>query len=168
MTVSPSANTSRPSLFDFTGRAKWDAWAAAGNTYKDGQAAEERYKAIARQLGWVEGATLTQVPHAVGDHNANEEEVWDQEEGTSSGKAGGGGMGLVVSTMRAPSPGADMAPSAHSLALRDDGDALSAFLAEHPDVNINEPDEYVSFLLPERVRIDFSPPVGIHATPFSI
>ena len=155
MTVAPSPNTSRPSLFDFTGRAKWDVWATAGNTYKDGQAAEERYKAIARQLGWEEGAAPTQMPHASSDLDVNDEGVWDLEEGTSSGKAGGGGMGLAVSTMRAPPPGVDMAQSVHSLALCDDGDALSAFLAGHPEVDINEPDEYVGLVPPARVVLTF-------------
>ncbi|KAI0375287.1 ankyrin [Pilatotrama ljubarskyi] len=56
LTVSPTPNTSKPSIFDFTGRAKWEAWRSAGETYKDRPAdAESRYLEIAHSLGWTEG-----------------------------------------------------------------------------------------------------------------
>ncbi|KAK7064304.1 ankyrin repeat-containing domain protein, partial [Favolaschia claudopus] len=51
ITVSPLPSTSRPSVFDFTGRAKWDAWTAAGKTYSTKAEAESKYLEIARSFG---------------------------------------------------------------------------------------------------------------------
>ncbi|KAG6332079.1 hypothetical protein ID866_7007, partial [Astraeus odoratus] len=44
LTVSSLPQTSRPSIFDMTGRAKWDAWNNIGHTFGDRKAeAEKRY-----------------------------------------------------------------------------------------------------------------------------
>ncbi|GAA6008817.1 hypothetical protein JCM10207_001734 [Rhodosporidiobolus poonsookiae] len=54
---SPLPPTSRPGIFDFTGRAKWDAWSALGKAGGyEGEEGKERarreYEDEARKLGW--------------------------------------------------------------------------------------------------------------------
>ncbi|EEB98432.1 hypothetical protein MPER_02059, partial [Moniliophthora perniciosa FA553] len=83
LTASPSPNTSRPSFFDLTGRAKWDAWNTAGLKFKDGAEAEKRYLQIARDLGWKEGVMIPGKAPEEEDEDIN----WDSDEVPSA--AGG-------------------------------------------------------------------------------
>ncbi|KAH9044808.1 ankyrin [Lactarius pseudohatsudake] len=98
LTVATSPNTSRPSFFDIAGRAKWDAWALAAQTFEGRPSeAEHRYVEIARSLGWKEGSSA-----AVDDE-------------TEDGGGGGGGIGdghihdvAAVSAFLSSNEGADI------------------------------------------------------------
>jgi len=130
LTVAPSPNTPRPSFFDPTGRAKWDAWMRATQTYEGRPSdAERQYLDIARSLGWIEGSPAA---GAAAD---------DETEGQHHG--GGTGLGASVSVMSRPTP-ADLGDSSrlHEYAMRGDVVALSAFLSADEGADINVRDEY--------------------------
>ncbi|KAI0067813.1 ankyrin [Artomyces pyxidatus] len=131
LTVSPTPNTSRPSFFDMTARAKWDAWALAGKDYGERLAdAEKKYLEIARTLGWKEGA----IPG-----------VADETDETVDGHSGGGvGLGNSVSVMSAPDEESASSSHLHDLAVRDDAQLLSDFLngKSDPEIDVNAKDEY--------------------------
>lgn len=144
--MSPSPNVPRPSIFDFTGKAKWDAWNAAGETYKERPAdAEARYLEIARSLEWTEGkpAELELVRHATGDED-EEEDIWDTDADTPKQKGGDGGIGRVMSTMIMDGEDEESTSAVSKLAISGDAEALGEYLQEHPEVDINTPDENVS------------------------
>jgi Acyl CoA binding protein len=133
LTVAPSPNTSRPSFFDISGRAKWDAWAQASKTYEGRPSeAEQRYLAIARSLGWEDGATTIATA--------------DKTEEDAERSGGGTGMGVSVSVVSPPSPDAKAASDLHgyAMAMDDDVAAISAFLRDTEGLDINARDEYVS------------------------
>jgi acyl-CoA-binding protein len=134
LTVAPSPNTSRPSFFDISGRAKWDAWKLASETYEDRSSdAEDRYLYIARDLGWKEGAP----PAAM---TSETEEWFAAERG-----GGGSGMGVSVSVMSSPEEEEEIGSGLHAYAMRDDVGAMSAFLQEAEEgLDIDARDEYVS------------------------
>ncbi|KAH9947140.1 ankyrin [Amylocystis lapponica] len=116
LTVAPSPNITRPSIFDMTGRAKWDAWSATGQTYADrGADAEKRYLTIARDLGWEE----------------------DTSEHSRSG--GENSMGNTVSKMSAPVGTSGSAIS--RLAISGNVQELLLFLNSNPAADLNEADE---------------------------
>lgn len=131
-------STSRPSIFDMTGRAKWDAWAAAGKHYQDAQEAEKKYIEIAQTLGW-SGSTTENVPStsSIGDSDATPED---------SNSGGGGGMGLSVSVMMPPPPSSAIDKSIHGLALSNDVSGLNTLLEQCPETDLDAVDEYVSKL----------------------
>lgn len=144
--MSPSPNVPRPSIFDFTGKAKWDAWNSAGETYKERPAdAEARYLEIARSLEWTEGklAELELVRHAAGDED-EEEDIWDTDADTPKHAGGDGGIGRVMSTMIMDGEGEGCTSAVSNLAISGDAEALGEYLQEHPEVDINTPDENVS------------------------
>ncbi|KAF8507013.1 ankyrin [Russula emetica] len=130
LTVAPSPNTTRPSFFDISGRAKWDAWKLASETYEGRPSeAEHRYLYIARDLGWKEGT-----PAAV---TSETEERADAERG------GGSGMGVSVSVMSPPQEeDEETATGLHAYAMRDDVAAMSAFLQAGEGLDIDARDEY--------------------------
>jgi len=135
-----------------TGRAKWDAWKAAGQTYGDGgQDAEDRYLELAKSMGWIEGVKPVEPEKKlatnegdakvdVEDEDGDGENIWDDDDETIDG---GGGMGNSVSAMPAPSPTQEELSTLHGLAIWNKPDALESFFLERPDVNINELDEFV-------------------------
>lgn len=143
LTVSPLPQTSRPSLFDMTGRAKWDAWTSTGKTYNDRKAdAEKRYLEIARELGWIPGDAGTQLISP--SHQPSPGEVWDDELGmrvSDSASNHRGGMGTTVSALARPIT-QDGAETLHKLAIEGDPDEVSRFLEAHPLLDINERDEF--------------------------
>ena len=153
--MNPSPNTPKPSLFDFAGKAKWDAWNAAGQTYKERPAnAEARYLEIAQSLGWVEGKAAEpeqQVKEMVGEHQKggvkdgaeDEDDIWDKDEDIQARKrrGDGGAMGPVSSTMAAPDEENSSALS--NLAIAGDVSGLVAYLEANPDADVNAPDENV-------------------------
>ncbi|KAJ7630840.1 ankyrin repeat-containing domain protein [Roridomyces roridus] len=116
VTVSSLPTSPRPSIFDFTGRAKWDAWAAAGNKYTDKSAAQARYLEIAQSLGWTEGKAV---------------------ESTSENKSNGG-FGVSVSAMERPKDEDD--GTLQGLAVSNDLEGLTVLLQKNPDLNAT--DEY--------------------------
>jgi len=137
LTVAPSPNTSRPSIFDMTGRAKWDAWSATGKTYADRAVdAEQRYLAMARDLGWKEGVAPEPLSNA-----DSEEDIWDSDSDTPNRPSRGGGfsMGKAMSTM-ATQEESDQS-SISGFAIAGDAQALLSFLDANTPVDINEADE---------------------------
>jgi len=135
VTVSHTPNTSRPGIFDFTGRAKWVSWQEVGTKYStqfdpDG-AAQARYLEIAESLGWESGTTSDDV--LLGHDTDGERE---------STKGVGTGMGVYVSTMSAPKD--DDLDTIHGLAIAGDAQKLAKMLIAEPSLDLNERDEYVS------------------------
>ncbi|KAF7306844.1 Succinate--CoA ligase [ADP-forming] subunit alpha, mitochondrial [Mycena indigotica] len=101
----PRPTSARPSLFDMTGRAKWDAWANTGGAVTSRAEAEARYIAIAEGLGW--------------KGPFGEDDNWDNED-----KGGGGSaMGTAVSAMARPEAVQDN--SLHGLAVANRADELA-------------------------------------------
>ena len=138
--MAPSPNASRPSFFDISGRAKWDAWKLAAETYEGRPSdAELRYLDIARSLGWKEGSPSTTTAATAA---ATEE----TEEPAERSGGGGTGMGVSVSVMSQP-PEDEEAMGLHSYAMGDDVAALSAFLQASQDPDVDARDEYVSIFI---------------------
>ncbi|KZV71273.1 ankyrin [Peniophora sp. CONT] len=137
LTASPTPTTGRPSFFDMTGRAKWDAWAQAGKEY-DGRAgqAEERYLEIARGMGWVPGEAPTPEDKGKGKEVDNGEE----DDGESS-RGGGTGMGVSVSKMAVEGE-EESTSELHRLAVEDDAFELLNFIDGTPGLDVNAKDEF--------------------------
>ena len=131
-------STPRPSIFDMTGRAKWNAWAAAGKQYQDAQEAEKRYLEIAQTLGWTGSTAKIQV------ENVSSSSTGDSDTSEASNSGGGGGMGLSVSVLVPSSPSSAIDKSIHGLALSNDVSGLTTLLEQCPEINLNAVDEYVS------------------------
>jgi len=142
VTSSRTPTTSRPSIFDLTGRAKWDTWAATGKKYEGVGKAEQRYLDLARSLGWTESIVV----HP-GKEPESEPIDYDtlldspyvpSAEGSSSGR--GDGLGPSVSSMARPQEIHDA--SIHGLVLSNDIFGLEALLKTHPGTNLNALDEF--------------------------
>ena len=131
-------STPRPSIFDMTGRAKWNAWAAAGKQYQDAQEAEKRYLEIAQTLGWAGSTAKIQV------ENVPSSSTGDSDTLEASNSGGGGGMGLSVSVLMPSSPSSAIDKSIHGLALSNDVSGLTILLEQCPETDLNAVDEYVS------------------------
>ncbi|KAJ6621641.1 acyl CoA binding protein-domain-containing protein [Mycena sp. CBHHK59/15] len=135
ITLSSLPTTLRPSIFDFTGRAKWDAWSSAGSTYSSKVDAESRYLEIARSLGWTEGIVATDA--------AEDEDIWDSDDdhtpATRSGD-GGGGFGTSVSAMARPE--AENDTSIHGLAVSGNLPGLVELLHKDPNTDLNARDAF--------------------------
>lgn len=146
LTISPEPQTSRPSIFDLTGRAKWDAWKNAGLKWRGNELeAEKHYIEIAKGLGWTfnnSGLVITEILDAE-ELSAEELLARDSFEDDTSPK-GSGGLGLGVSTMQRCSPVSSEEPTLHTLAIDGDLPKLQKFLEEHPNVELNDVDEFVS------------------------
>ena len=134
-------STSRPSIFDMTGRAKWDAWAAAGKQYQNAQEAEKRYLEIAQTLGWAGSSTEIQVENVPSSSSTSDSYTLE-----ASNSGGGGGMGLSVSVLMPPPPSSAIDKSIHGLALSNDVSGLTTLLEKCPETDLDGVDEYVSEL----------------------
>lgn len=158
--MAPLPNTTRPSFFDISGRAKWDAWKLASETYegRPSEEAEHRYLDIARDLGWKEGAPVAATSET-------------EEHATAAAERGGGsGMGVSVSVM-SPPPQEDeeSASRLHAYAMREDVAAMSAYLQAGEGLDIDARDEYVSVLCVKNWRFSCVHNfflVGIHCAAF--
>ena len=143
ITVSPAPTTSRPPLFDLTGRAKWDAWKATSETYGDRYAdAESRYLDIARQMGWTGNAgepSGSQRPSRGGEDT-------EPPDGSEGGSGGLWGMGYAVSTVAVPRT-EDESSTIHTMALSNNADDITSLLKGDPTLDVNERDEFVCFFL---------------------
>ncbi|KAF9646125.1 ankyrin [Thelephora ganbajun] len=133
VTVSHTPNTSRPGIFDFTGRAKWDSWQEVGTRYlvqfdPDG-AAQGRYLEIAKSLGWKPGASADDDSLGHG---------MDGERESTKGVVTG--TGVFVSTMSAPKD--DDSGTIHGLAITGDAQKLEKMLIAEPSLDLNRKDEY--------------------------
>jgi len=100
-----------------TGRAKWDAWTAAGNTCTTKTDAENRYLEIARSLGWTQGVT-------------------QELEGATGSSGESGGFGTSVSAMARPEDDNDT--SLHGLAVSNDLQGLKELLEREPNVDVRD------------------------------
>ncbi|KAH8835258.1 ankyrin [Flagelloscypha sp. PMI_526] len=114
--------TSRPSIFDPTGRAKWDAWKKASGEYGDTTQAERRYLEIARSLGWTPGAVAE-----------------DDQGGSESKDQSGGGMGLGVSTLSIADEKSNDDGTLHGATVDNNLTSLRSLLGT---VDVNARDEY--------------------------
>jgi hypothetical protein len=134
VTVGIKPASSRPSFFDMTGRAKWDAWDNLSKTIADDadpvQAAERLYLQHAHSLGWSEAESS--LKNTLDSHSDSQ---------TSSGR-GGGGMGVSVSI---PAETTSSAPedSIHGFAVSGDALGLQLLLDGQPEL-VNTRDEFVS------------------------
>ena len=140
MTVSHAPNTSRPALFDFTGRAKWDSWQELGKKYStqldpDG-AAQARYLEIAKSLGWNPDTTPGNVPSA-----------FDTDGEDSNTKGIITGTGVFVSTMNVPEDNTDDLDTIHGLAIAGDAQKLEEMLEADPSLDVDRRDDFVSFFV---------------------
>lgn len=138
-----------------TGRAKWDAWAAAGEKYVSvdrlGEA-EARYLEIAKEQGW-DGAQVTPAPVSEtkteqpisdeellsSDDDDDDDRVPRDEKNRSQG--GSQGLGMAVSSLFRDEDYKDH--SIHGLVIDGDVEGLKSLLAI-PGIDVDERDEYVS------------------------
>ncbi|KAH8120309.1 ankyrin repeat-containing domain protein [Phellopilus nigrolimitatus] len=137
---------SRPSIFSFTDRAKWDAWKSAGLVWHGKEAdAEARYINIAQSLGWSPASSpIEPAPSEIirkASPTAEELLAEDSEDGSFM-SGGGSGMGFGVSTMLAPTSEQTDDQSLHGLTISGDLYKLQVFLDANPDVDINGLDEF--------------------------
>jgi acyl-CoA-binding protein len=134
LTVARTPSSSRPSIFDLTGRAKWDAWNDISKRFSDSgpEEAEKRYLTIAGSLGWREGVAVAYEPDS--DSTIK---------GRSKG-ASGGGMGVAVSKLTQSEDDRDDRDSIHAVAISGDVSKLISLLKKNPKTDINERDDYVS------------------------
>ncbi|KZW02100.1 ankyrin [Exidia glandulosa HHB12029] len=133
VTVSRRPESKRPSIFDMTGRAKWDAWDALGQ--KDADATvdtlRDRYIAKARQLGWTgETVASTSAP--------SEDAPIDWESEDLPPAAGPGSNN--VSTMSNDAAEFDL-NSLHGCVHAGDIDRLKTLIT-HAGVDLNAQDEF--------------------------
>jgi len=133
VTVSHIPDTSKPGIFDFTRRAKWDSWQEVGTRYlsqsdPDG-AAQARYLEIAKSLGWKAGIT-TDNDWLGGDT--------DGEGGSTKGLVTG--TGVFVSTMSPPED--DDSDTIHGLAIAGDAQKLEKLLTTETSLDLDQKDEY--------------------------
>lgn len=122
-----------------TGRAKWDAWDAAGKRYNAIGDGENRYLVIARSLGWSESIETNQKRSAK-SAEVDLEHLTDEEDAPTSSTSGS--LGRFVSKMSKPEVVTDK--SLHDLVLSCDVPGIVSLLDECPNVDLNELDEYVS------------------------
>lgn len=147
MTVAQQPPTSRPSIFDFTGRAKWDSWQSIGAKFANARdEGEARYVEIARALGWIEGNPLT---HGEGSESEDEDEPTAEEllarDADLDAEGEVAGMGSIVSRLEAPEPdGEDDSSALHALAIEGSGDRVAEYLSLTPGVDVDARDGYVS------------------------
>ena len=128
-----------------TGRAKWDAWAAAGQTYgTEVHGAEQRYLSIARELGWTFSAAVEITPEVLTEDGfqGSDGDIWDKNDISSN--QGGGGMSTGVSAFAPPEVDEHDANTPHGMAVSNNAEGLKSYLAAHPEVDLNELDEHVS------------------------
>lgn len=144
LTVSPTPNTSRPGLLDFTGRAKWDAWSNIGQQFANRASdAEARYLQIAAEFGWTPGESQPVQSKETQESTATDEDgdIWDKDTGTKS-SGGSNGLGNSVSTMSQADAEERQQGTLHALAVSGDVQGLESFLHAHPETRLDERDTY--------------------------
>jgi len=145
LTTSATPSTTRPSIFDMTGRAKWDAWSNTGKKYSNMEQAEGRYIEIAKSLGWVEGIPIEDEDTDEVDLDALDDDDDDGEpevkqKGSRSNASDSGGLGPAVSKAQPPVPVEDH--STHGFAIDNDIAGLTALLEKNMNVDLNARDEF--------------------------
>lgn len=144
ITVGPKPPTSRPSIFDMTGRAKWDAWASLADKHEFTAAAqaEARYLELCKELGWVPNAAPIYIaqPEEEGEGDID----WDAPDGPTAGPAGAGGMANAVSVLQQEQEEPLDLNTLHGVVLAGDLERLKAM--EGGEIDLNALDQYVSQL----------------------
>ncbi|KAJ7092628.1 ankyrin repeat-containing domain protein [Mycena epipterygia] len=144
-TAPTAPTTPRPGIFDFTGRAKWDAWSAASTAYSTKADAENRYLEIARTLGWTESAVLdenadTQKAEDEWDFEDDDDDDDDKPPTKSRGETGG--FGTSVSSMSRPEDEDGNDTSLHGLVVSNNLQGLVSLLQEDSNIDLNARDEF--------------------------
>lgn len=139
MTASPEPATTRPSIFSPTERAKYDAWKAAGATWRGKEPeAEQRYIELAHSLGWTPGTAVTSTQTT--KEPTVEELLADNSTDGNTGQVGSG-LGQSVSVMQRAE--VDEEETLHNLAIKGDAQELESFIESQADIDLNDLDEYV-------------------------
>lgn len=143
--VGPKPPTSRPSIFDMTGRAKWDAWSSLGDKrgFTDPAQAEARYLELCKELGWVPDAAVS-IHVAQTEEEEDREIDWDAPDEPSSRAAGTSGMANAVSVLQQEEEEPLDLNTLHGVVLAGDLERLRAM--EMGEIDLNALDEYVSQL----------------------
>lgn len=121
-----------------TGRAKWDAWDAAGKKYNAPGDAESRYLEIARSLGWSESVEKERKPQTK-EAEVDLEHLSDEED-DAAGQSPSAGLGQHVSKMERSEVATDK--GLHGLVLSGDVPGLVSLLDAIPGSDLNSLDEY--------------------------
>jgi len=178
----PQPPSSRPSIFDQVGRAKWDAWSAAGKTWCDAsgnvrrEAAQSRYLEIARSIGWEEDLESTAPPRRSND-SIDLNRLDEDDETPMPLNGASSGMGTRVSTMALEGPSGT--ESLHDWAAEGDLVALRKHLDSRGGRGVNERNsdgytalhlasdrghlEVVEFLVRAKADQDLKDPDGLTA-----
>lgn len=104
--------------------------------------AEEKYKDIARSLGWTPGVEQEMPVHDTRELTV--EELLLQEYNESSNE-GDGGMANSVSIMAQPDEDINEEPTVHSYVVSGDLSGLQDLISTNPSVDLNALDQFVSF-----------------------
>ncbi|KIY50563.1 ankyrin [Fistulina hepatica ATCC 64428] len=143
VTVSLVPNTPRPSIFDLTGRAKWDGWKAVSQTISSAKQAEDKYLDLAKNLGWTEGLIATTQKASSSHATAEQDEInWDSTDDEQPISSGGTLMGPTVSIMAVPGTPSGNDETLHGLVAAQRYDDVLKYLNDHPISNLNEGDEF--------------------------
>ncbi|KAG9047917.1 hypothetical protein FS842_000532 [Serendipita sp. 407] len=149
ITVSRHPNVTKPSIFDMTGRAKWDAWDKAGKEYSqvDTGTLQEKYLDRCKELGWVPSASTTTLnkqvePTRVALQEENLDSIdWDAPDDQLGGqKRSDKSMGKNVSVLQEEDVEIDP-KTPHGLAILGDEGRLETLL-QLGGVDINQRDEF--------------------------
>jgi len=142
LTVTPRPNSSRPSIFDLTGRAKWDAWERAGKEFegKGGERlAESRYLAIARELGW----TGTDETKDINPKEPDEVDLDRLDEEDDQPTTDASGTGASVSVMSNVPELDDGSPhGVHQVILKGSPEGYAEFKHQSGPPNLDERDDF--------------------------
>lgn len=154
VTVSRTPQGSKPSIFDMTGRAKWEAWSKEG---KESELAREsledvqnRYLALCGKYGWVPNTTQVANAKDMTEQNSEEEGVhdidWDAPEDPKNDdrRHNGRAMGKSVSMLERKEENEPDLTTLHGLTVLGEAGKLRTLLDLDHEVDINEKDEYVS------------------------
>lgn len=136
--MSKRPQTPRPSLFDFTNRAKWDAWDKLGSESDGEEGWINRYLEIARSLGWKEEGSAEL-------HGSDPLENIVKSEVNKGNEGGGVEIGRHVSVLSTPD--IPVEDTLHGRVLENDASRVVALLDVDPSANVNAKDEYVSPLI---------------------
>ncbi len=157
VTVSRKPNTSRPSIFDMTGRAKWDAWAKISKELDnlDVEQVQNQYLHRCIELGWnpseaknpsQSNATPVPTTKEVDVHDIDWDTEHDPKNDGDSHRGGGGGrgMGIKVSVLAEQDQEETDSRTIHGLAILGDAEKLDTLHRLDPQMDINQKDEFVS------------------------
>ena len=144
VTVGPKPLTSRPSIFDMTGRAKWDAWISIADKhgFTAPAQAEARYLELCKEHGWVPDAPPIYIEQLEEEEEGDID--WDAPDGPGARPAGAGGMANAVSVLQQEEEEPLDLNTLHGAVLAGDLERLKAM--EKQEIDLNALDEYVGQL----------------------